>query len=271
MKTNYTIEIQRRSVTPAQFLAYVRRRLKATGGDAFCGCLDLDFFAAGSEPNYDTERDGTHCISRSKPYSMQTYIRQEGRLYNEICEFEFDDEKTGHGYYYLIDAEAETKQDAETAPATEPETETAETTETAQDAERGDRIADITGAIRREKLASVYRTKQRTTARSIHESMRAGAPTVYVGYCDAWAMLSGITPDYYTVGVYGWNCDIYIIAGLTICTGYRGMVGEPAVLTAEYERKATDTTDPGERNRLLAEWIAANLDAIQTAREGARA
>ena len=54
MNTNYTIEIQRRNVTPAQFLAYVRRRLKATGGDAFCGCLDLDYFAAGSEPNYDT-------------------------------------------------------------------------------------------------------------------------------------------------------------------------------------------------------------------------
>ena len=122
-------------------------------------------------------------------------------------------------------AETETTETTETAPAAEPETETAETTETAQDAERGDRIADITGAIRREKLASVYRTKQRTTARSIRESMRAGAPTVCVGYCDAWAMLSGITPDYYTVGVYGWNCDIYIIAGLTICTGYRGMVG----------------------------------------------
>ena len=179
----------------------------------------------------------------------------------------------GHLYDMTADIieTTETTETTETAPAAEPETVTAETTETAQDAERGDRIADITGAIRREKLASVYRTKQRTTARSIRESMRAGAPTVCVGYCDAWAMLSGITPDYYTVGVYGWNCDIYIIAGLTICTGYRGMVGEPAVLTAEYERKATDTTDPGERNRLLAEWIAANLDAIQTAREGARA
>ena len=149
MKANYTIEIQRRNVTPAQFLAYVRRRLKATGGDAFCGCLDLDYFAAGSEPNYDTERDGTHCISHSKPYSMQTYILQDGRLYNEICEFEFDDEKTGYGYYYLIDAEAEpetaetatetaettgtaeqTEQDAETTPAAEAETETAERAET---------------------------------------------------------------------------------------------------------------------------------------------
>ncbi len=135
MKTNYTIEIQRHNITPAQFLAYVRRRLKATGGDAFCGCLDLDYFAAGSEPNYDTERDGTHCISRSKPYDMQTYIREDGRLYNEICEFEFDDEKTGHGYYYLIDAE--TDETTETTPAAAPETE-AET----ESAERAAEIAD---------------------------------------------------------------------------------------------------------------------------------
>lgn len=147
MKTNYTIEIQRRNVTPAQFLAYVRRRLKATGGDVFCGCLDLDYFAAGREPNYDTERDGTHCISHSKPYSMQTYIRQDGRLYNEICEFEFDDEKTGYGYYYLIDAEAEpetteTTETTETAPAAEPETET-ETTERAEAPETIARMVEI--------------------------------------------------------------------------------------------------------------------------------
>lgn len=133
MKTTYTIEIQRHNVTPSQFLAYVRRRLKMTGGDAFCGCLDLSYFAAGSEPNYDTTRNGTHCISRSKPYDMQTYIREGGRLYNEIVEYEFDDEKTGHGYYYLIDAEAETTEaepeTTETAPAAEPETETAERAE----------------------------------------------------------------------------------------------------------------------------------------------
>ena len=257
MKTNYTIEIQRRNVTPAQFLAYVRRRLKATGGDAFCGCLDLDFFAAGSEPNYDTERDGTHCISRSKPYSMQTYIRQEGRLYNEICEFEFDDEKTGHGYYYLIDAEAETKQDAETAPATEPETVTAE---------RAAEIADVLDDIRRERAAYGYRTKQRVTARCIREAESVGRPTVRVGYCDLQGALSGITPDFYTAGVYGWNCDVYTIAGLTICTGYRPAAGVPAVGARELAG-ACRGADAATRDRLLAEWIVTNREI---AREGAR-
>lgn len=284
MKVNYTVEIQRRNVTPAQFLAYVRRRLKATGGDAFCGCLDLDYFAAGSEPNYDTERDGTHCISRSKPYDMQTYIREDGRLYNEIVEFEFDDEKTGHGYYYLIDAEAEpetaetettetteateTTETTEIAPAAEPETETGR--ETGQ-TERDERIAGILDDVRGEISAGYYRKKRRVTARCIRESERAGVPTVRVGYCGAQWLLSYLTPAYYTAGVYGWNCDVYTVAGLNICTGYRGMVGEPAVLTADYERRARAAAGEDERNAILAEWIAVNLDAIQTAREGVRA
>ena len=27
-------------------------------------------------------------------------------MYNEICEFTFDDEKTGHGYYYQANRDA---------------------------------------------------------------------------------------------------------------------------------------------------------------------
>ena len=358
MKANYTIEIQRRNVTPAQFLAYVRRRLKATGGDMFCGCLDLDYFAAGSEPNYDTERDGTHCISRSKPYIMQTYIRQDGRLYNEICEFEFDDEKTGHGYYYLIDAEEETtetdtdtagttdtteteqdtqnaEQTAETAEATEraekentmktyeitysngndiysanlviaesaeqatayytakgrevigcdetmsrpkpgqpvvtvPEGWTAPAAEPETEAETAERAAEIADAlddIRHARLAYGYTAKRRVTARCIREAERTGYPTVRVGYCDLQNVLSGITPDYYTAGVYGWNCDVYNIAGLNICTGYRPAAGVPAVGVRELAG-ACRGADTVTRDRLLAEWIVTNREI---AREGVRA
>lgn len=168
----------------------------------------------------------------------------------------------------------QTEQDVETTPAAEPETETAETietTETAQDAERDARIADIIDAIRREKAASAYRTKQRTTAKDIRERARLGVPTVYAGYCDAQYMLMGITPDYYTAGVYGWNYDVYSIAGLTICTGYRGMVGKRAIGTSEHEQRARAAAGSDERDAILAEWIADNLDAIQAAREGARA
>ena len=31
----------------------------------------------------------------------------DGSMYNEICEFTFDDEKTGHGYYYQANRDAE--------------------------------------------------------------------------------------------------------------------------------------------------------------------
>lgn len=147
------------------------------------------------------------------------------------------------------------------------ETETGRETE---QTERDARIADIAAEIRNAKLRYALTAKRRVTTKCIRDAERIGAPTVRVGYCGAQSLLSGIEPDYYTAGQYGWNCDIYRIAGLTICTGYRGMVGAPAVLTAEYERKAAATTDPKERSRLLAEWIAANLDAIQAAREGAR-
>ena len=175
----------------------------------------------------------------------------------------------GHLYDMTADIieTTETTETTETAPAAEPETETAETEQSERDA----RIADILDAVRREIVAGYYRSKQRVTVKCIREAERAGAPTVRVGYCGAQYLLSGIEPDYYTAGVYGWNCDIYRIAGLTICTGYRGMVGEPAVLTADYEQRARAAAGEDERNAILAEWIAANLDAIQTAREGARA
>ena len=157
--------------------------------------------------------------------------------------------------------------------AAEEDTETPETAETAEteQTERDARIADILGTVRCEIVAGYYRKKQRVTARCIREAERAGAPTVRVGYCGAQWLLSYLTPAYYTAGVYGWNCDVYTIAGLTICTGYRGMVGEPAVLTADYEQRARAAAGEDERNAILAEWIAANLDAIQAAREGARA
>lgn len=101
------IEIMRHNVTPAQFLAYVRSQLKKKGMRDVASDLDLEYFARGNSifnSEYYNE-PGRPCKSEksvSKPYEMQTYILNwDGSCYNEICEFEFDDEKTGHGYYYL--------------------------------------------------------------------------------------------------------------------------------------------------------------------------
>ena len=145
-----------------------------------------------------------------------------------------------------------------TAPAAEPETETAE---------RAAEIADALDDIRRERAAYGYRTKQRVTARCIRAAESVGRPTVRVGYCDLQDALSGITPDYYTAGVYGWNCDVYTIAGLTICTGYRPAAGVRAVGVRELA-DACRGADAATRDRLLAEWIVTNREI---AREGARA
>ena len=116
MKTTKTIEVEitRHNVTPAQFLAYVRSQVDKKGGRMYRGDLDLDYFKRGNDLNFDLvhgEEDspltGLREKSISRPYEMQTYLRYpNGATYNEICEFEFDDEKTGHGYYYLVNVEA---------------------------------------------------------------------------------------------------------------------------------------------------------------------
>ena len=117
----FEIEISRNNVTPAQFLAYCRKRVDEKGGSGIRTDLDLDYFKRGNDLNFNinhkADNDDVYTISGveyersvSKPYEMQTYIRySNGSFYNEICEFDFDDEKTGHGYYFLIslDMEAE--------------------------------------------------------------------------------------------------------------------------------------------------------------------
>lgn len=156
-------------------------------------------------------------------------------------------------------AEAETAE-TETTPAAEPETETAE---------RAAEIADALDDIRRARRAYDYGyiAKRRVTVRCIREAERAGHPTVRVGCCDLHGVLSGITPDYYTAGVYGWNCDVYTIAGLTICAGYRPAAGVRAVGVRELV-DACRGADAATCDRIFAAWIVTNREI---AREEARA
>lgn len=108
MRKTFTYETMRHNVTPAQFLAHVRHNVDKRGGHWYRGDLDLGYFRNGNDFNFDIKHTdgplaGIHEKSTSKPYEMQTYIKYpDGTLYNEICEFNFDDEKTGWGYYYLI-------------------------------------------------------------------------------------------------------------------------------------------------------------------------
>ena len=165
-----------------------------------------------------------------------------------------------------ITAPAAETETTETAPAAEPETETTAETETTETAERAAEIADALDDIRRERAVYGY-PKGRVTARCIREAESVGRPTVRVGYCGLQDALSGIAPDYYTAGVYGWNCDVYTIAGLTICTGYRPAAGVRAVGVRELA-DACRGADAATRDRLLAAWIVANRER---AREGVKA
>ncbi len=63
----------------------------------------------------DWTEDGTDAPCRAETcrtfaYDFQAYIlNHDGSMYNEICEFTFDDEKTGHGYYYQANRDSENK------------------------------------------------------------------------------------------------------------------------------------------------------------------
>lgn len=106
--------------------------------------------------------------------------------------------------------------------------------------------------------------KFKTTTRAIKQ----GTPEkdlLYVGYCDLSTLLRNHSPIAYTCGVYGWNYDVYMIDGKTICTGYRGMPGRRANNSSEYEKRARAIMDEYRRNyeermndveKLLQEFIA---------------
>lgn len=81
--------------------------------------------------------------------------------------------------------------------------------------------------------------KFKTTAKAIRNSY---GKKVAISYCGAQYLLRNHAPVAYTCGVYGWNFDVYEVDGVTICTGYRGMVGQsPDYETLnKYERAARD-------------------------------
>ena len=122
MKKLYELELTRHGVTPAQFLAYVRQMCKRHGIPFEMSARD---FANGQPWGNDVYSD-THytggtpetrpCFAetcKAKPYDHQTYFKGfDGSVYNEIIEFQFDDEKTGFGYFFTVSTEGENPEDA---------------------------------------------------------------------------------------------------------------------------------------------------------------
>ena len=121
-----SIELTRHNVTPAAFLAYVRTMIRRNDFSGIDPCdIDLDYFRNGNDQNFDNNHrcnpNGPVMREKSvsRPYEMQTYILDwDGSVYNLICEFTFDSEKTGHGYFYYLSSWYEdTEKDAAAAAA----------------------------------------------------------------------------------------------------------------------------------------------------------
>ena len=123
MKTMFELELTRNDVTPAQFLAYVRRMCKQHGIDCFE--LSARDFANGDHWGNEywntryvggtpSTRPCESEICKGLPYDRQVYIHNfDGTTYNEIVEFTFDDEKTGHGYFFTVQTETDDEHRAE--------------------------------------------------------------------------------------------------------------------------------------------------------------
>jgi uncharacterized protein YegP (UPF0339 family) len=136
---NISIEIERNHVTVAAFLAYVKKQCAQKGiafdidrhmfenptqnlyrsyhvkdGIKYCttgykrrngqtGGVETVF----SNSEYEADTGAEAETSREFPLDWQTYIRMfDGSVYNEICEFNFDDEKHGRGYFFVLSKDA---------------------------------------------------------------------------------------------------------------------------------------------------------------------
>lgn len=122
MKTLYQLELTRHGVTPAQFLAYVRQMCKKheipfemsardfANGQTWGNGYHMDSHYTGGTPE---TRPCFAEICKAKPYDHQTYFKGfDGCVFNEIIEFQFDDDRTGFGYFYTISAEPDSVEDA---------------------------------------------------------------------------------------------------------------------------------------------------------------
>jgi hypothetical protein len=128
-KLTDVVELQRNNVTLSQFFSYIKTQCNKKGLD-FGLERDKDVFENPptlintcyyikdgkqiyTTDGYRTERPASEAsfqseIYRVKPLTYQSYaLGFDGSCFNEICEFTYDDETTGHGYYYQVCKEAQ--------------------------------------------------------------------------------------------------------------------------------------------------------------------
>jgi len=137
------VEVSRQNVTVAEFFRAIKAACEKKG---LAFDLDRETFENPSRPSDDTysvtngvkharygkgeptrESDGSDAPAKAEtvriqPYDYQCYIHNlDGSVFNEICEFSFDDEKRGHGYYYQVSRDADVKETEPTPATTDPD------------------------------------------------------------------------------------------------------------------------------------------------------
>lgn len=86
-----------------------------------------------------------------------------------------------------------------------------------------------------------------------------------IGYCELYYLLKFETPQYYSAGVYGWNCDWYVLSRCTICTGYRPVRGiRPDYdMIEKFDSLARESNDRMEVKGLLYRFQCEVLESIK--------
>jgi hypothetical protein len=107
MKILYEIECQRTGITPKSFFSYCKAQAAKKGVDIETWANYEDWTNEAirnerSESNHSDWDEPKREICQAMPYDWQLYLE---RAYNFILEFQFDDEKTGYGYMYLVEFE----------------------------------------------------------------------------------------------------------------------------------------------------------------------
>ena len=116
--TSYSVKDGTRKSHFAEYRTCTRLRRKlasyttSEGYTRYYHTDELEEYEETELHRWDTEdsADDAPCkaeIVRNFAYNTQTYILNfDGSCYNEICEFTFDDDKRGYGYYYQVNRDS---------------------------------------------------------------------------------------------------------------------------------------------------------------------
>lgn len=112
METNltklYEVECFRNNVTPREFFRYCNNMLKKKGETLSSWIDEYEYWknpAQNQEYTIYNHEDWEEPLkegNKYKPYEWHLFLAKN---YNFIMEFEFDDEKRGHGYFYVVEYE----------------------------------------------------------------------------------------------------------------------------------------------------------------------